>query len=283
MKIAVVGGTSSLAHYLIPVLSKENEVISLGRYDCNSYCDLRDNLNSIIIPPDVDVLIHLAAAFEGKTDEEIIQTEEINAIGTLKICMAAQKANVEHLILISSQSATLTKDSLYYSIYSISKHHSEELARYYCHSNNLPLTILRPSQIYDKKGQFRKHQPLLYLMVDSAEQGEDVKIYGRHDALRNYIYVEDLVKIIIGTIEKRCEGTFSCNYPHDVKLSEIAKAAQLNFNNGGDVLFLMDKPDIPDNIFLNQVDLYEIIDFYPEVDISAGIKEIIEYRKSVNQ
>ncbi|SFL45275.1 NAD-dependent epimerase/dehydratase family protein [Pelosinus propionicus] len=278
--IAVVGGTSSLAKYLIPALSKKNAVISLGRKDCDLYCDLQDDLESMVIPADTDVVVHIAAAFNGKTDEEIIKTEEINAIGTLKICMAAKKANVKHLILISSQSVVLSEESLYYSIYSIAKRHAEELATYYCRLNHLPLAILRPSQIYDDKGHFRKHQPLIFLMADHAEKGSNIEIYGRNDALRNYIHVEDFVEIILRTIDKNCEGIYSCNYPKDVTLSEIAKTAQLSFNNGGDIVFLHDKPNIPDNIFDNQIELYEKIDFYPQIDIATGMERIVEYRKS---
>lgn len=278
-KIAIVGGTSSLANYLIPVLSNGNEVITLGRKNCDVYFNLEDNLESIRVPAGVDVVVHTAAVNKGNTDEEIIKTEEINAIGTLKVCMAAKKAGVKHLIIISSQYATLSENSLYYNIYSISKRHSEELATYYCKQNNLPLTMLRPSQFYDAKDEYRKHQPLIYLMADKAENGDSIAIYGQNDALRNYIHIEDFVEIIHRTIEYQCDGIYSCNYPKNVKLSEIAKAAQTSFNNGGEIVFLSGKPDIPDNIFNNKTDLYEKIGFYPQIDIENGMKTIAEYRE----
>lgn len=278
-KIAVIGGKSSLAKYLIPILAEKNEVISLGRKGCDFYCDLQDDLESIILPEGTDVVVHTAAAFKGTTDEEILETEEINAIGTLKICMSAQKAGVKHLILISSQYVLLDEDSLYYSIYSLSKLHSEHLAAYYCKENNLPLTILRPSQLYDNRDEYRKHQPLIYLMADKAQSGEDIQIYGQNDALRNYIHVKDLVEIISKTIENKVEGVYSVNYPQNYKLSEIAQAAQKAFNNGGAIVFLKDKSDIPDNIFDNNTELFEKIGFYPQIDIEAGMKKIADYRK----
>lgn len=279
VKIAIVGGSSALAKYLIKSLIEKNEVISLGRKDCDLYCELQDNLDSITLPNNIDTVVHVAAAFNGKTDEEILAVEEINALGTLKACMAARKANVKHFILISSQYTVLSEESLYYSIYSLSKRHSEELAHYYCKMHNLPLTILRPTQIYDAKGAFKKHQPLIYLMADSAETGKDIFIYGRNDASRNYIQVEDLVKIITLVIERKCEGIFSCTNPKNVKLSEIAKSAQLAFNKGGNITFLKEKADIPDNIFDNNIELYKKIGFYPQIDIQAGMNKIAEFRQ----
>lgn len=278
-KVAIVGGTSSLAKSLIPVLKKNGEVVTLGRENCDIYCDLQAGIDSIVIPENIDTVVHIAAAFKGNTDEEIIETEDVNSIGTLKICMASKKASVKHLVLISSQSAVLDENSPYYGVYSISKKHSEELAAYYCKSNNIELTILRPSQIYDEKGEFRKHQPLIYLMADNAQDGKDIAIYGQNDALRNYIHAEDLAEIIVRTIECQCKGVYSCNYPKDYRLSEIASAAQTSFNNGGKIVFLDDKADIPDNIFDNQVELYEKIGFYPQIDIETGMKKIAEYRK----
>ncbi len=108
-------------------------------------------------------------------------------------------------------------------MYSLSKKHSEELAIYYCKKNNIPLTILRPSQIYDEKGEFRKHQPLLYLMVDSAQQGKDIYIYGSNDALRNYIHVKDLVEVIARTIATGTTGVYSCINPNDIRLVILQK------------------------------------------------------------
>lgn len=279
MKIAVVGKNSSLANYLIPELSIKNEIIVFGRDNF----DLRDDINSINIPNEIDVLIHIAAAFSEKTDKELIETVEINSIGTLKICIAAKKAKVKHLIIISSLSAVLNKNSPYYTIYSISKKHSEDLAVYYCNINNIPLTILRPSQIYDSASYFRKHQPLIYLIMDRAEKGEDIEIYGNNDALRNYIYVDDFLQIIIKTIEKKVYGIFSCTYTSDIRIGEIAKIAQMNFKKGGRISFLREKENIVDNVFQKNNELYEIIDYYPRFDLSDGIKKILEYRKKENK
>ena len=277
-RIVVIGGTSSLAQHLMPVLSKDNVVISMGRKNCDIHCDLLEKTDSFALPENADVVVHIAASFEGNTDEEIIKTEETNALGTLKVCMSVYKAKVKHLIVISSLSAVLDENSLYYNIYSISKRHSEELAVYYCSHKKIPLTILRPSQIYDEKGCFRKHQPLLYLMADNAQLGKDINIYGSNDALRNYIHVEDMVEIITRTIKTGCTGVYSCTNPKDVKLSDVAQGALSVFNKGGKIVFLNNKKDIPDNVFYNDTVLYEKIKFYPQIDLIAGMKKIYHYR-----
>src|SRR4029077_13208364 len=122
--------------------------------------------------------------------------EDVNVLGTLKLCQACTRAKVKHLISISSTSAYLMPASPYYSIYSLSKKQSDEVAQLFCSSFGLPCAILRPSQIYGSEDTFRKHQPFLYTAIDRAERGEEITIYGDHDALRNYIHVDDVCQII---------------------------------------------------------------------------------------
>jgi nucleoside-diphosphate-sugar epimerase len=49
--------------------------------------------------------------------------------------------------------------SPFYSSYALTKKQGDELAESYCRANKIPLTILRPSQIYGDSDSFAKHQP----------------------------------------------------------------------------------------------------------------------------
>jgi nucleoside-diphosphate-sugar epimerase len=274
-KILVVGN-SSLAKYLVPAL-KGDEVVTMGRKHCDIYGDLDE---SISIPAGTDIVIHTAGLFESKTDAQIMQTAKTNSIGTLKVCIAGSTAGVKHIVLISSIYALLDSISPYYGIYSISKRHSEELAEYYCKLRGVQLTILRPSQIYDAQGLFRKSQPFLYWIADCAEHNQEIKIFGNNDALKNFIHIEDLVEIIVRTIREKVVGTYSCTYSENVKITEIANAAIKAFNSSSKVVFLREKADISDNAFDGSSELYQKIGFQPQIDINIGMRKLSEYRKS---
>lgn len=280
MKILIVGGTSSIGCTLKPILSEFSEVITAGRKNCDVTLDLNDPIEKIALPNDIDVVIHTAAHFGGKTAKEILEAERINVLGTLKLCQAGVHAKATHFVLISSVFSCLKENSKHYCIYALSKKHSEEVASFYCSTHSLSLTILRPSQIYGNEDSFRIHQPFLYTMIDKAEKGEDITIYGSNDALRNYIHIDDLVHIISKVIRNKVEGTYSCMQTTDVTYSQIAKAAFIAFNSKGSVHFLKDKADIPDNIFEKNDSLYKKIDFYPQISIENGMKKIAHYRKT---
>jgi nucleoside-diphosphate-sugar epimerase len=272
MNVLITGGTSSVAQSLIPILSKSCNVITAGRRNCDIEMDLK---NTISFPANIDTVIHTAAYFKSKSDIEIYESENINVLGTLKVCQAALHAGVKHLIFISSMYATVSENSDNYNMYSISKKHAEELAKFYCLKNSIALSILRPSQLYGIGNNFYIHQPFFYKILDNIENNRDVYFYGSNDPIRNYLYIDDLSKIINEVVLKKTEGTFSCCYPSDVTYSQIAKAAIKVYNSSSTIHFVSDKPDIADNIFIKDDTLYKILNLYPDIDIENGISKIM--------
>jgi nucleoside-diphosphate-sugar epimerase len=272
----IIGANSALAQVTIPVLKADNIVITAGKKDCDVYCDVTE---SVTVPDNVEVIINFAASFGGKSDEEVMNAQKTNVQGTLNVCIAAKNAGVKHIILISSIFADLHKESPFYSVYALTKMQADELATYYCETNAIQLTVLRPSQIYGDSDSFAKNQPFFYQIVNKAEIGEDISLFGNHDALRNYIHSADLAQIISRVIAAGVVGVYSCTYPEDVTYSRIAMAAQKAFNKGGELVYINDKPDVPDNVFNNKTTLYEKLKYFPEVSIEVGMKRIRDYRE----
>lgn len=273
-KVLIVGGNSSLGKELKIVLSNSFEVITAGRNGCDIQIDLKDSLEEIVLPENISVIINTAACFGGKEFIDVYDTENVNVLGTLKLCELAAKNKVCHLIHVSSIFSLLKPESEFYNIYSLSKKHSEELATYYCLKNDLPLTIIKPSQIYGVNNYFKKHQPFFYNIIEKAKNGEDVELYGKNDPLRNYIFIDDLTQIIDRIITQRIVGNYNCTYKENVTYSKIAELAINIFGSNSAVKFLTDKPNIPNNIFEYDDTLYKKIGFYPGVSIEQGIKLI---------
>lgn len=283
MKILIIGGTSSIAKILKPILSEFSEVITAGRKDCDIIIDLNNTNQVINFPDNIDVIIHTAAGFGGNTFDDILNAEYVNVIGTLKLCEAAVQANVKHFIYISSIYSELKDNSVNYSIYSISKKHAEEIALFYCKKRQLPITILKPTMLYGNDDSFRKHQPLIYAFADKAQSKENIDIYGKHDAKRNYLHIDDLAIIIKQVIRHKITGIFSLTNTEDITISQIAKAAMQAFKSNGQINFITNKENIADNVFGNDDTLYNLINFFPQITIEQGMNKIAAYRRNTNE
>lgn len=277
-KILITGGNSIVGSQLKSHLSKNADVITLGRSGCDITYDLLSGTGDISLP-NVDVVIHTAARFGGASDRDFLETIAVNVLGTVKICQMAIAAQTSHVIIISSVYASLPLSSEQYSVYSLSKRQAEEAALLFCRNHTLSLTILRPTQLYGDDDRFRRHQPFFYTIIDKAQHGEDIVFFGAHDALRNYLHVDDLCHVIAGVVQNSLVGIYACLQPENVTYSSIAYAAIAAFNSSSRVRFDPSKADIQDNVFPADNTLYERIGFYPTVSMAEGIARIAACRR----
>ena len=272
MRVLIVGGTSALAQVLKPALSGFAEVLTAGRAHCDIQLDLSAPAEKVRIPERIDSVINVAAQFGARDFSGMLDTENVNVLGSLKLCHACTRAGARHLVLVSSMFAGLGRDSSFYGIYALSKRHGEEVAELYSATHNLPLTVLRPAQIYGVGESFRKHQPFLYTIMDKAERNEDITFYGSNDARRNLIHAEDVSNVIGRVVQHRVEGSYACTYSSNVSYSEIARSAIAAFGSTCTFRFLKDKPDIADNAFDPDETIYRRIQYSPRIGIARGME-----------
>lgn len=277
MKILITGGNSTVARFLKPLLSGKHQIVTLGRTDCDINCNLLDL--DFEFPKDVDVVLHTAASFGGETNEAIFETEEFNVMATLNLCQKATESKVKHFVHISSIFSYLDSNSKFYSIYSLSKKHSEDIVQFYLDRARIPFTILRPSQLYGNDPVFRKHQPFFYRLLDLASKGEQITLYGNNNPKRNYIHINDFVIILSKVIEERVVGEFDCASQTNTSYEEIARIAFDISNHPAKIEYLKDKPDIDDNIFPIKDELYDHIAIWPRITLKEGIAELIVKEK----
>jgi len=279
MKSLVIGSTSTIGKAVARSLSRLGPVKLAGRRKA----DILFDLSQPVLPAGgeaFDVVVHAAADFGGGTPDDLIRTEQVNAVGALEACRLAEHCGARHFILLSSRWAAHQPGDPYYGIYAVSKRHAEELVSLYCQARDMALTILRISQVYDTQAQCRVHQPLLYAIADSAAAGEPVHLYGTNDARRSYLHVDDLAEMCVRVAEHGVEGLHNCGHPQNPRLSEIAEAAFEAFGTLTDVRFVPEKNDIPDlPAFVCSSDLFARIGYAPRVDIRTGFELIKAHRE----
>jgi len=277
MRVLLVGGTSSLAQTLIPLLRERCELLTAGRKGCDVELDLCSR--EIQIPDGIDCVVNLAAAFGGKDLIGTLQAMDVNVLGVIKLCHASAKAGAKHLVHISSIFSDLESASPFFGVYSLSKKHSEDAAQFCGRELRLPVAVLKPSQIYGVGPGFRRHQPFLYTIMDKAESHEDINLFGSNDPLRNFIHAEDVANIIVAAVATKIEGTYRCAYPDNVTYSQLAAAAIAAFDSRSKVAFLKDKPDIPSNGFACDETLFRLLDYFPRIPMTQGMQMEAAHRR----
>lgn len=277
MKVLLVGGNSSLAHSLRPKLGGFADVVTAGRNNCDIVLDLSEKID---IPRGFDAVVNTAAHFGGSTPEALRAAQKINVLGLMRLWVACAVAGVSHFVHVSSIFATLPPSSPFHNAYALTKRQGDEALLLQAQMQNMPLTIIRPSQFYGVGETYRRNQPFLFMLMDKAQSGQDIEIWGRRDAKRNYIHVQDVADIISRVIQTRTLGVFPCCHPQDLSLSQIAQAAVEAFGSRSSIRFLPDKQDIADNIFNFDGSLYSALGHTPQVSIACGMKMEALHRRN---
>lgn len=272
MKVLIIGGRSSVAQAVIGALDDDIEVVTAGRAGCDVELDLSVGFESADLMDGMDIVVNTAAAFGGQGAEELELAIRVNILAPVQLCRLATQAGVGQLVHISSIYATLSPTSPFYGVYASSKRQGDEMLERCAALEGLPVCVLRPSRLYGVGEDSRKHQPFLSSIIGKARRHEEIVFYGRNDARRNFLHLQDLAKMVARVIDKRVGGTYSCTQPHDIACSALAEAAIEAFQSRSTIRFDHSKPDIADDDFLRDNQLYDAIGYDPMITFAKGMQ-----------
>jgi nucleoside-diphosphate-sugar epimerase len=272
MTVLIVGSRSMVGKRLKRRLGPTCSVKTAGRGDAS---DVRFDLAAPFVPSmeagRFDVVIHCAGAFGGNTLDEAVHNETINAVGSLRVVALARAVRCRHLISVNSISIYDHPENQYFGSYGLSKKHSHENLLWGCEQFGIGYTSLLVSQIYDEYGEARRHQPLLYHIVDCARAGVEVVLFGRVSPRRNFIFIEDVAAVVEGVIEQSVLGTFAVLASESPTLVEVAETAFRVCGTVPRIKRLTDKPD-PQTIHLpDDRRIYDRLGWHGATTLESGL------------
>ena len=277
MKVLIVGNTSVVGMRIALELSQRHDIKTAGRNGAaDVFFDLRTG-GGPTFPLAFDAIVHCAASFQGDTLAEMLVNEELNSVGALRVAKLAQDTECKHLVYVSTISVLDHPDNRYFGSYALSKRHAQENLQLWCGKAGIAFTSLLPSQIYDEAGQARKHQPLLYHIVDCARRADNVSLFGTADPLRNYLYVGDLANVVEQVVSKRAQGIFPCLAPDSLPISDVARIAFEVFGTKMQITRLADRRDIPSIHIPRDDSLFDATGYRPTTELREGLTKIRDY------
>ena len=249
-------------------------VKTAGRGDA---ADLTFDLAAPFVPPadagTFEVVVHCAGAFGGNTLEEAVHNETVNAVGSLRVAELAHAVACRHLISVNSISIYDQAENQYFGSYGLSKKHVHENLLWSCEQLGIGYTSLLVSQIYDEFGEARRHQPLLYHIVDCARAGTEVVLFGRVSPRRNFIFIEDVAAVVQGVIEQGVLGTYAVLASESPTLVEVAETAFRVCGTLPRIRRLTDKPNTQTIYLPDDRRVYDRLGWRPATTLESALEE----------
>jgi UDP-glucose 4-epimerase len=153
----------------------------------------------------VDVVFHLiSTTIPASSNADVCYDLTSNVLPTLKMLELAKEFGVRKIIFISSGGAIYGKPERVpipechgtnpICAYGIHKLAIERYLHLYHHLSNLEYAIVRPSNPYGVGQPANRPQGVIANFIDKALSGQPVEIWGDGRVVRDYIYVEDLIR-----------------------------------------------------------------------------------------
>lgn len=199
--VLVTGANGFIAQYLIPALQQNKyRVLELT----SAMGNIADAATWQNLPP-ANVVLHLAAkTFVPDSWQNPIQFINTNVNGTLQALEYCKQHNAR-LIFISSYlygnptSLPINEQATIYTPnpYALSKKMAEDVCRFYATSYGVPVTIIRPFNIYGP------HQPASFLIPTIIQQAIKKMPITVKDLVpkRDYIFINDFIDAVLKSID----------------------------------------------------------------------------------
>lgn len=300
MRYLVLGGNGFIGKYIVDRLSLENEVVVADfnieqkaengnviykKLDFVSCMDFSEYLENI------DVVVHLISTI-GPSDKTETINKEIseNIFPTIRLLEDMVKYNTKKIIFISSGGTIygehtvdrICEDEIKNPIcnYGILKELIEKYLYLYRTYYNIDYKVIRLSNPYSDMVKKGKKQGIIPILIDQISNGEEVKIWGDGEDIRDYIYIDDAIDAILRIIAyEGNETTFNVGTGIGYSIHDLLQIIQNKLELKSEIKYVDGrKCDVKNNV-LNIDKIKKEIGWEPTTSLEQGIEKVIEMRK----
>ncbi|MEK6834677.1 MAG: GDP-mannose 4,6-dehydratase [Nanoarchaeota archaeon] len=245
------------------------------------------NINTVdlITKNNPEIIFHLATESDVRNSiENPIEVNKINLDGTLNVLEATRllkDKGLERLIFVSSYLVYGTKHNKIKESdnfepntpYAASKAAADLYCQSYLKTFNLPIVIIRPSNIYG----YRQNKNFIRLFIDSALKDQDIRLEGGGSQTRDLIYIDDVIEslLIIGYDKKATGETFNLGSESEISIKEIAEKI-INISGSKSKIISVEQRQGQDLRLCCDVSKFKrLFNWEPKINIEGGLTKII--------
>ncbi|MFH1910333.1 MAG: dTDP-glucose 4,6-dehydratase, partial [bacterium] len=308
-KILVTGGAGFIGSNFVLYMLKKYPKLEIVNLDKLTYAGNLENLKTVEKNPKysfihgdicdrktvekaakgVDAIVHFAA--ESHVDRSITGPAEFvrtNVIGTQVLLDVAKDNKIKRFHHVSTDEVfgslelkskkRFDENTPYdpHSPYSASKAGSDHLVRAYHDTYGLPITISNCTNNY---GPFHFPEKVIPLFITNAMQNKPLPIYGKGQAVRDYLFVEDHCRAIDLVLQKGKIGeTYCIGGDSEKNTIELADAILGLMGESKSLkTFVEDRKGHDMRYAMDHEKITRELGWKPQVTFTEGLKQTIKW------
>jgi UDP-glucose 4-epimerase len=252
--------------------------------------DVRDRDRMRGLCEGVDVVFHLAASCLRTSSSQPFLSHEVDAGGTLGVCLAARDCGVERLVTVSSSEVYGTARSVpmaeTHPLEPASVHGASKLAgeRYAlaCHRTwGLPVTVVRPFDTYGPREPCQgARSGVIPRFILQLEAGRAPRVHGDGSQTRDLTYVDDTVRglVLAAECDELVGDVVNVARGQEVSIQHLAELlAAVTGRRGTPAEHRARRPGDLDRQLADVSKARELLGFEPRVDLEKGLASTVEW------
>lgn len=302
--ILILGAGGFIGKNLCHHLAKNHHVIA---YDLNMVPELMDQENIQLIQgnfvlednftalvDNVDIIYHLiSTTIPAEDTSHIVREIEQNVIPTVRLLEAVKESNVQNIIFASSGGTVYGEKGTHCNeiedrlkpicSYGVQKKTIESYFELYGHIYNIPYRIARISNPYGLGQDPSKPQGIIPIFINRILSGQPIKVFGKGENKRDYIFVQDLLEALeqLGDYDGE-QHIFNIGHGDSHSIKEIIQLIEQESGKSFVNIEYVDerKCDVSNSI-LDIERTKEELNWSAEKSLEDGIQFILDYYKQV--
>ncbi len=252
--------------------------------------DVRDLKAMSELMKDVDIVFHLAVRCLRLSLSDPLLVHEVNATGSLNMCLAALNSGVKRFIYLSSSevygTAQLERVNEEHPLfpttpYGASKLAGEKYATSFWLTYGLPVIVVRPFNAYGPRAHSQGERgEVLPRFVTRALKGKPPIIFGDGLQTRDFTYVKDTARGIV--LAAQCDdlvgGIVNIASGREASIIDLSRLVIKKLNKNGLEPHFEDAR--PGDIRRHCADItlaQKMLGYNPEYTLGQGVDEYIEW------
>jgi len=308
-RILVTGAGGFIGSHLAELLAEKNEVLVVDDFSIGSrdnlrlfeqrrgarvvVADINDEARMRELMRGIQVVYHMAISCLRTSLAHPMMSHDINAGGTLRVCMAAHAAGVERFVYCSSsevygtaRTAPMSEEHPLHptTVYGASKLAGENYALAYWRTYGMPVIVVRPFNTYGpREPQEGARAEVIPRFTMQLLAGRQPVVYGDGRQTRDFTFVSETARglVLAGECDQLVGDVVNVAFGSEVSILRIAEL--LMELTGTRKIGLRHEQERPGDVLRHYADVKkarELLGFRAAIDIEQGLRRYLDWFKS---